>query len=160
MLEYFEHLINASYRICQEVLVKEYGDIYPLRSAIIKFGGFHLSYNWYGRTLLGKEEVGNLIIYTKEIHLNSLFLYHLAGLKSNMPNFSEHFGFRKLINTIAHELAHCLLANYKLDFGRKHEQEHAELTQDTEALLLSLPEVQELEKLQKFQWEGLLKGLC
>lgn len=160
MLEYFEHLINAAYRIYQDILVKEHGDIYPLRSAIIKFGGFHLSYNWYGRTLLGKEEVGNLTIYTKEIHLNSLFAYSLAGLKSNMPNFSEHFGFRKLVNTIAHELAHCLLANYKLDFGRKHEPEHTELTKDIEAFLLSLPEVKELEKLQKFQWEGLLKGIC
>ena len=95
MLEYFEHLINAAYRIYQDILIKEHGDIYPLRSAIIKFGGFHLSYNWYGRTLLGKEEVGDLIIYTKEIHLNSLFAYSLAGLKSDMPNFSEHFGFRK-----------------------------------------------------------------
>jgi hypothetical protein len=151
MLEYFEHLINASYRIYQDILVKEHGDIYPLRSAIIKFGGFHLSYNWYGRTLLGKEEVGNLTIYTKEIHLNSLFAYSLAGLKSDMPNFTEHFGFRKLVNTIAHELSHCLLANYKLDFGRKHEPEHTELTKDIEAFLLSLPEVKELEKLQKFQ---------
>lgn len=160
MLEYFEHLINASYRTYQEALIKEHGDIYPLRSVIIKFGGFHLSYNWYGRTLLGKEEIGNLTIYTKEIHLNSLFAYHLAGLQSNMPNFSEHFGFHKLVNTIAHELTHCLLANYKLNFGRKHESEHTELAKDVEVFLLSLPEVQELEKLQKFQWEGLLKGLC
>ncbi|CAI2197536.1 10047_t:CDS:2 [Funneliformis geosporum] len=99
----------------------------------------------------GKEEIGNLIIYTKEIHLNSLFAYSLAGLKSDMPNFSEHFGFRKLINTTAHELAHCLLANYKLDFGRKHEPEHTELTKDIETFLLNLPEVKELEKLQKFQ---------
>ena len=45
MLEYFEHLINAAYRIYQDTLIKEHGDIYPLRSAIIKFGGFHLSYN-------------------------------------------------------------------------------------------------------------------
>ena len=110
--------------------------------------------------MLGKEEIGNLIIYTKEIHLNSLFACSLAGLKSDMPNFAEHFGFLKLVNTIAHELSHCLLANYKLDFGRKHEPEHAELTQDIEAFLWSLPEIKELKKLQKFQWEGLLKGLC
>ena len=35
--------------------------------------------------------------------------------------------------TVAHELAHCLLASYKLNFGRKHEPEHTELTQDIEA---------------------------
>jgi hypothetical protein len=45
MLEYFEHLINAAYRFYQDTLIKEHGDIYPLRSVIIKFGGFHLSYN-------------------------------------------------------------------------------------------------------------------
>ncbi|CAJ0873136.1 3408_t:CDS:1 [Entrophospora sp. SA101] len=151
MIEYFEHLINAAYHNYQQILIKEYGDIYPLRSVIIKFGGFHLSYNWYGRTLLGKEEISNLIIYTKEIHLNSLFAYSLIGLKSDIPNFKKHFGFDKLINTIAHELAHCLLANYKLDFGRKHETEHTDLTQDITAYLLSLPEVKELEKLQNFK---------
>ena len=70
---YFEHLINAAYRAYQDILIKKHGDIYPLRSAIIKFGGFHLSYDWYGRTRLGKEEIGNLIIYTKEVHLNILF---------------------------------------------------------------------------------------
>ena len=57
MLEYFEHLINAAYRIYQDLLIKENGDIYPLRSAIIKFGGFHLSYNWYGRICLAKRRL-------------------------------------------------------------------------------------------------------
>ena len=151
MEEYFEHLINATYRAYQEILRQEHGDIYPLRSTIIKFGGFQLSYNWYGRTLLGLERVGNLVIYTKEIHLNSLFAYCLAGLQSDIPNFTQQFGFGKLMNTIAHELAHCLLANYKLDFGRDHSPEHAELTQDVEAFLLGLPEVHELEKLRVFQ---------
>ena len=95
---YFEHLINATYRAYQDILIKKHGDIYPLRSAIIKFGGFHLSYDWYGRTRLGKEEIGNLVIYTKEIHLNILFAYCLGGLKSDIPNFTELFGFRKLVN--------------------------------------------------------------
>jgi len=59
----------------------------------------------------------------------------LAGLKSDVPNFAEAFGFEELINTLAHELAHCLLANYKLNFGRKHEPEHEELAQDIKAFL-------------------------
>jgi hypothetical protein len=84
---------------------------------------------------VGKEEAGNLTIHTKEIHLNTLFAYHLAGLRSDIPNFTELFVFRKLINTIAHELAHCLMANYKLNFGQKHDQRHQELTQDIEAFL-------------------------
>ena len=156
---YFEHLINATYRAYQDILIKKYGDIYPLRSAIIKFGGFHLSYDWYGRTRLGKEEVGNLIIYTKEVHLNILFAYCLGGLKSDIPNFTELFGFRKLVNTIAHELAHCLMANYKLQFGYKHDKSHGGLTQDIEAFLWTLPEIKELERLQGFQWKELVKNL-
>ena len=156
---YFEHLINATYRAYQDILIKKYGDIYPLRSAIIKFGGFHLSYDWYGRTRLGKEEIGNLVIYTKEIHLNILFSYCLGGLKSDIPNFTELFGFRKLVNTIAHELAHCLMANYKLQFGYKHDKSHSELTQDIEAFLWTLPEIKELERLQGFQWKELMKNL-
>ena len=156
---YFEHLINATYRAYQNILIKKYGDIYPLRSAIIKFGGFHLSYDWYGRTRLGKEEIGNLTIYTKEIHLNILFAYCLGGLKSDIPNFAELFGFRKLINTIAHELAHCLMANYKLQFGYKHDKSHGKLTQDIEAFLWTLPEVKELERLQGFRWKELTKNL-
>ena len=157
MEEYFEHLINVAYRSYQEILIREHGNVYPLRSAIVKFGGFQLSYNWYGRTLLGIERFGNLTIYTKEIHLNSLFSYHLSGLQSHISNFSQHFGFEKLINTIAHELAHCLLANYNLNFGRNHEEEHTELTKDIEAFLLSLPEVKELEKLQATQWKKFAK---
>jgi hypothetical protein len=156
---YFEHLINATYRAYQDILIKKYGDIYPLRSAIIKFGGFQLSYDWYGRTRLGKEEIGNLIIYTKEIHLNILFAYCLGGLKSDIPNFTELFGFRKLVNTIAHELAHCLMANYKLQFGYKHDKSHGGLTQDVEAFLWTLPEIKELERLQGFQWKELVKNL-
>jgi len=95
---YFEHLINLVYHTYQNILIQKHGNIYPLRSATVKFGGFQLSYNWYGRTRLGKEQVGNLTIYTKEIHLNILFAYCLAGLKNDIPNFTKLFGFRKLIN--------------------------------------------------------------
>lgn len=151
MEEYFEHLINAAYRIYQEKLIKENGDVYPLRSTIIKFDGFRLSYNWYGRTLLGREKVGDLEIYTKEIHLNILFAYYLTGIKTDIPDFEKHFGLKKLINTIAHELAHCLLANFNLFFGYDHEEEHKKLTKDVEMFLWTLPEVKELEKIQGFR---------
>ena len=135
METYFEHLINAVYQAYQDILIKKHGNIYPLRSAVIKFGGFQLSYNWHGKTRMGKEEAGNLTIHTKEIHLNILFAYRLAGLNNDIPNFAELFSFEELINTIAHELSHCLLANYKLSFGRKHEPEHTELTEDIETFL-------------------------
>ena len=157
METYFEHLINVVYHAYQDILIKKHGNIYPLRSATIKFGGFQLSYNWKGRTRLGKEAIGNLTIYTKEIHLNILFAYRLAGLKNDIPNFAELFSFEELINTIAHELAHCLMANYKIDFGQKHDERHQQLTEDIETFLLALTEVKELEKLQ--DWKELVRGL-
>jgi predicted SprT family Zn-dependent metalloprotease len=64
-----------------------------------------------------------------------LFAYRLAGLKNDIPNFAELFDFEELINTIAHELAHCLMANYKLGFGQEHDSEHKQLTKDIEAFL-------------------------
>jgi hypothetical protein len=81
----------------------------------------------------------------------------LAGLKSDIPNFAEAFGFTELINTLAHELAHCLMANYNLNFGQKHEGRHQKLTQDIETFLRNLSEVKELENLQ--DWKELVKGL-
>ncbi len=41
---YFEHLINAVYQAYQDILTKKHGNIYPLRSAVIKFGGFQFNY--------------------------------------------------------------------------------------------------------------------
>jgi hypothetical protein len=51
------------------------------------------------------------------------------------------------------------MANYKLQFGYKHDDSHAELTQDVEAFLWTLPEIKELERLQGFQWKELVKNL-
>jgi hypothetical protein len=45
METYFEHLINTVYHAYQDALIKKYSSIYPLRSAVVKFGGFQLSYN-------------------------------------------------------------------------------------------------------------------
>jgi hypothetical protein len=56
-------------------------------------------------------------------------------------------------------LAHCLMANYKLQFGYKHDKSHGGLTQDVEAFLWTLPEIKELERLQGFHWKELVKNL-
>jgi hypothetical protein len=49
------------------------------------------------------------------------------------------------------------MANYKLNFGQKHEGRHQQLTEDIETFLWTLTEVKELEKLQN--WKELVKGL-
>ena len=98
---YFEHLINATYRAYQDILIKKHGDIYPLRSAIIKFGGFQFSHNWYGKTNLIYDKVGNLKIYTKTIYLNSLFINKQFGITNNseydLPNLANLLPMKLLI---------------------------------------------------------------
>ncbi|CAG8804457.1 5266_t:CDS:1, partial [Racocetra persica] len=56
-------------------------------------------------------------------------------VKTDVPNFEKHFGLRKLVNTIAHEISHCLLANFNLFFGYDHGEEHKKLTKDVEIFL-------------------------
>ena len=146
METYFEHLINTVYHTYQDALIKKYSSIYPLRSAVVKFGGFQLSYNWKGRTRLGKETVGNLTIYTKEIHLNILFAYRLAGLNSGIPNFAELFSFEELINTIAHELAHAIINTFWLNYEKEHGGHgdlHDEYTDQIEDLIKTDPRYEE-----------------
>jgi hypothetical protein len=57
--------------------------------------------------------------------------------------------FFDLINTISHELAHCLLGDFNLEWAKKHDERHEILTQEIEKYLWTLPEIKELERLVK-----------
>jgi hypothetical protein len=54
-----------------------------------------------------------------------------------------------LLDTIAHELAHCLLGDFDLDLASEHNGEHKQLTKTILEYLEKMPEVRELEILQK-----------
>jgi hypothetical protein len=59
------------------------------------------------------------------------------------------------LETLAHELAHCLLGDFDLDLASEHNDEHKKLTQEVSEYLGNLLEVQELERLQrKFEKVG------
>jgi len=54
----------------------------------------------------------------------------LAGLKTYPAlNFSD------LVNTIAHELAHCLLGDFDLKWAKLHDEDHEKITQKIEEYL-------------------------
>jgi hypothetical protein len=53
------------------------------------------------------------------------------------------------LETLAHELAHCLLGDFDLDLASEHNEDHKKLTREISGYLGNLPEVQELERLQK-----------
>ena len=76
------------------------------------------------------EKVGNIEFVSKTIYLNVNYTYCLAGLKT-YPNLD----FFDLANTIAHELAHCLLGDFNLNWAKLHDEDHKKLTQEIEEYL-------------------------
>jgi len=143
---FLEHLINSTYqhqriRLSQPQL---YGKIHSYASSYISFGGWEINYNGKGWTRLFIEKVGNIEFVSKEIYLNANYAYRLSGLET-YPTFE----FSDLINTIAHELAHCLLGDFNLKWAKLHDEDHDNLTQEIENYLWTLPENKELERLVK-----------
>ncbi|CAG8519335.1 16530_t:CDS:2 [Racocetra persica] len=67
------------------------------RSGSIKFGGFCPSYNWYGKTNLSFDKVG-IIDWPK-------------------------YDFPQFVNTMAHEITHCLLADYDPREAGEHDKQ-------------------------------------
>ena len=145
---FLEHLINSTYqqqriRLSQSQL---YGKVHSFASSYIRFGGWDINYNGKGWTRLFIEKVGNIEFVSKTIYLNVNYTYCLTGLKT-YPAFE----FSDLTNTIAHELAHCLLGDFNLKWAKLHDERHEILTQEIEDYLWTLSETKELERLiEKF----------
>src|SRR5687767_135122 len=114
MDSFFEQLLNGVYHEGQEAMAFFFG-VAPYRSTIVKFGGFQPSYNWYGKTNLAYDKIGDRLVFTKTIYLNWLFLHWQFSLIS-----SEKFNLNNLVKTIAHEIAHCLLADYHPSLVNQH----------------------------------------
>jgi hypothetical protein len=76
------------------------------------------------------EKVGNIEFVSKAIYLNINYAHRLTGL-ATYPNFD----FPNLINTMAHELAHCLLGDFNLNWAKLHDERHELLTQEIEDYL-------------------------
>ena len=141
---FLEHLINSTYqhqriRLSQ---TKLYGKVHSYASSYISFGGWDINYNGKGWTRLFIEKVGNIEFISKAIYLNINYTYCLTGL-STYPVFK----FSDLINTLSHELAHCLLGDFNLKWAKLHDERHEILTQEIEDYLWTLPETKELERL-------------
>lgn len=141
-----EHLINSAYQHQKTKLAQTgfYGKIHSFASSCIRFGGWEINYNGKGWTRLFIEKVGNIGFVSKTIYLNVNYVYCLAGLKT-----SPVMNFFDLINTVAHELAHCLLGDFNLEWAKSHDERHKILTKEVEKYLWTLPEIKELERLVK-----------
>lgn len=96
-----------------------------------------------GWTRFGITKVGNVSLVSKTLYLSSNYTYCFAGLQ-----VISAYKFPNLLNTIAHELAHCLLGDFNLEWVQLHDEEkHEILTWEVLKYLWTLPEVKELERL-------------
>jgi len=139
---FLEHLINSTYQYQRTRLSKFYGKVHSFASSYILFGGWEINYNGKGWTRLFIEKVGNIEFVSKIIYLNTNYAYRLSGL-ATYPTFE----FSDLINTLSHELAHCLLGDFNLKWAKLHDEDHGKLTKEIEDYLWTLPETKELERL-------------
>lgn len=143
---FLEHLINSAYQHQKTRLSQSgfYGKVHAFASSYIRFGGWDINYNGKGWTRLFVEKVGNIEFVSKTIYLNVNYTYFLTRLQTNPA-----LNFSNLINTVAHELTHCLLGDFNLEWAKKHDERHELLTQKIEDYLWTLPEIKELERLAK-----------
>ena len=118
-----------------------------LKEPFIHLAGFELSYDWYGSTLSQEcASLGETVFYEHLIFLNQCFAYNLAGYTPNQNNhFARSCNFAKLMETMAHEVAHALLIDlYPQE--PKHETKHKEITKELKTYLLEDELVKKLEK--------------
>ena len=99
-----------------------------IKEPLIRFGGFEPSYDNYGWHYCQEvAELEKTKIYEHVIILNQCFLNNLVGY---IPNKKNHFAhsctFTKLIETLAHEIAHALQIDLHPE-AEKHEKEHKKI---------------------------------
>ncbi len=82
-------------------------------------------------------------------------LFFSVGISGSKVTF---FRFPNLVETIAHELAHCLLSDFNLEWAESHDDErHGKLTQDILKWLWEFTEVKMLDKIVKEAEEKIMK---
>ena len=130
---------------------------------MIKFGGFRLE-EPYLNEKTGKAEIrqgfhewepllvlGNLVIPTRTVYLNELFLYHQLGLRhyyEEQIEFAKLFNLSALVYVLAHEIIHALLTDYAPE-AEEHGELHGKLVKEMVKLIETSPEYQELKSYWK-----------
>lgn len=145
---FFEHIVNSTYQAYKQLLRENFPNYPFFISSNIRFDGFELNWTWFGITYYDTEKLNNLTIYSKTICLNALYLPHQFGFTNPNKKYSEKYGFSSLRETIAHEIAHCLLMDFHPILGILHNELHEIFTKDIENYLTSNYEMRTLEKMK------------
>lgn len=159
---FFEYLIAKLYWEYRKKNNLPFGNLNP--EPVVKFGGFVLEApywdekkekvevrrGWHNREPLLK--MGNILIYTRTIYLNELFLYKQMGLQvfyEDKEEFAQYFDGEGLVEVLTHELGHAILTDTQpetQEINGGHGKEHDQISQELLNLLKDFSEYQKLKK--------------
>lgn len=141
----YQHYSNRYYiRLKNTVLLGKENLIQMLEAAIKpsfwQFAGWRFDLDNYGSKFSCLIDLGdNSSTYQHQIYLNKYFLLNFLGYQ-NRTELANKFTFDKLINTLAHEIAHCLILEFhQANLDQEHSELHSQITQLIEAYLWSIP---------------------
>lgn len=146
---FFKQLINSAYlHFCQKLP----SELFPYSINYVNFGGFEESDGRKGWNVPDifryKTKDQSIIRQVFKVSLNKKYKNELTKLDSCI----EGYGFPRLIETMSHELAHCLLGDffricgYSGDYS--HRVEHKELMKIIENYLWNTQEIRLILPLQ------------
>jgi len=157
----FSYLITTFYYRFREKIGFDYGKLET--EPVIRFGGFVLEEPYLNKKT-GKAEIrqgfherepllvlGNLIIPTRTIYLNELFLYHQLGLRhyyQEKIEFEKLFNFKAMINVLSHETVHAILTDFYPE-EEEHGDLHKKLVTEMVKIIEASAEYHELKKFWK-----------
>lgn len=161
---FFDYLITVYYYRFRQQLNLPFDSLD--NEPIIRFGGFVLEKPWLDENKKVKVQcgwhdreplcqMGEVIVYTRTIYLNRLFLSQQLGLQVYFtdPNkFKELFNLNNLTKVISHELGHAILTDTNpktQEINGGHGKEHDEISEKILKMIESSKEFKELKKYWK-----------
>ena len=119
-----------------------------LENSFLNFGGWKFNYDDFGSTISHRLTYfeNKIVIYQHTIYLNRHFLLSLMGYRLPITHhLSKRFTLEKLIETMAHEVAHCLVREFYLSVD-EHGEKHKEIKEVLEDYLQKEQIVELIEK--------------
>jgi hypothetical protein len=109
---YYQEIKQKLLSLKQEKLAQVF--LASFHNAFVSFVGWEFNYNRFGSTLSRQlTYLDEIIIYQHDIKLNRHFLFSLMGYSLPAETLLAYqFTFSKLLETIAEEVAHCLVREF------------------------------------------------
>jgi len=145
---YYQEIHKKLLLLGQENLANAF--LASFHNSFVSFADWEFNYNRFGSTLSRQlTYLDEIIIYQHSIRLNRHFLLSLMGYHLSPENLLAYqFTFPKLLETIAEEVAHCLVREFY-----PNAQEHGSELQEIKDDVLSYLEKEKIVELIKHELE-------